>query len=547
VRGALTGQVPPTFGWAWNVSRADGSPVAVTTVGPDPSLVEFPVATVGTYTIAVQLTGATCGGLLTITAANPTGLTATFRFHVTPPATVRAPAQDLERQVVGGTPSGGNVLALDPGIPVALAVQRADTGAALPAYVRLTNAVSGDVLEARTSANAPNALLVAQGTYGMLVVPDGDVAPAVFAPRAPAAIGGAAVALDDGTMVTGTVADGGGAPLAGATVVLRAGALVSTTATTDATGAFALRARDGTFGLTVVSSLAQGALASSLAADPGIVVAAATPPGPLTIKIQPPPLVAATFALSAQAATSLTPATRVTFDADGPLLDVAMVSVGGGPARSMTGDVRFTLHPQADGSVTTGGVPPGPYSMTVFPADASTTDGVTTMTLSLPTASAAPVSLALAQKVMLEGKLLPATTAAGVQIMAVDTSGLPIVSQGDASAGGLFALAVSPLRTYALRAVPRPDQPLARASFPVVQVMAGPGPFLVPDRSMPPALLYAGRVVDPNLQGAGTALVEVFCETGAAGCVDPATPVAETVTRSDGTFQVMLPDPGGTP
>ena len=64
---------------------------------------------------------------------------------------------------------------------------------------------------------------------------------------------------------------------------------------------------------------------------------------------------------------------------------------------------------------------------------------------------------------------------------------------------------------------------------------------------MPAALLYAGRVVDPNLQGVGTALVQAYCWASAPGCVDAKTPVAETVTRSDGTFQLMLPDPDGTP
>jgi hypothetical protein len=31
---------------------------------------------------------------------------------------------------------------------------------------------------------------------------------------------------------------------------------------------------------------------------------------------------------------------------------------------------------------------------------------------------------------------------------------------------------------------------------------------------------------------------------GAAGCADPETPIAETVTWSDGHFDLLLPDPG---
>ena len=92
VRGQLRrGPSYPLFVWKWTVSLADGSPVAVTTVGTDPSLVEFPTTTVGTYTIAVDLRGSPtaepCKGLRTITAARPAAKVATFRIHVTPPST----------------------------------------------------------------------------------------------------------------------------------------------------------------------------------------------------------------------------------------------------------------------------------------------------------------------------------------------------------------------------------------------------------------------------------------------------------------------------
>jgi hypothetical protein len=95
-----------------------------------------------------------------------------------------------------------------------------------------------------------------------------------------------------------------------------------------------------------------------------------------------------------------------------------------------------------------------------------------------------------------------------------------------------------------LRALPRVGATLANATFPPFAVSNAAPP--VQDRTMPPALLYAGRVVDPSLQGVGAALVQAFCRAADSGC-DPAVPVAETVTRSDGTFRLMLPDPDGTP
>jgi hypothetical protein len=544
VQGDVTGTVPPSYDWSWSVSLADGTPVPVTTVGVDPSLVEFPMTTIGTYTIAVQLTGTTCVGLRTITAVRPGAKLATFRLHVTPPSTALVPAQDLERQVTGGTPSAGNMLTLDPGLVVGFDVTRAADGTALPSYVRLTEATSGAILETRTSAAGPNTLRVAQGTYATLVVPDDDVAPLALPARSAGDLGGGSLALDDGPMVTGMIVDGGGLPIKGATVVLRGGDQVSTTGTTDATGAFHVHARAGMFGLTVVSPLAAGGLEAKLAPEVGLVVAATGPTPPLAIALQTGGLVTGSVALSGDPA-SLTPETRVSLSAVAPLANVGTLTIGAEAPRPLAGDVRFSLHPAADGTVATGGVPPGQYELTVFPAAATTSDGVTKAILDLSKGSVGPMPMTLAKKVMLTGKLMPAAEAWGTTLVAVDVSGLPIVSQGDAGPDGSFALAVSPRRQYQLRALPRPDQVLARASFPVVTVTdAAPAGQ---SYAMPPALLYAGRVVDPNLQGVATALVQAYCFATAPGCTDPTVPVAETVTRSDGTFELMLPDPDGTP
>jgi hypothetical protein len=548
VRGELTGTFGPSFDWKWSVTLADGSPVEVIEVGNDPSLIEFALDSFGTYSIAVELTGSDhCAGGRTVTVARPGARLASFRVRVTPPPASGLPAQDLERQVVGGAPSGGNTLALVVGIRVPLDVRRAADDTPLGAYVRLTDAVSGAVVETRTTRDAPGLVTVAPGSYAMLVVPEGDVAPALYPVRSAAALVGTTLMMDDGATVNGTVMDAAGKPIAGAAVVLRAGALVSTTGSTDSAGAFHLYARSGTFGVTVVSSLTAGALESKLAAAGGVVVdtAIATPTAPLALKIQPGPLAEAAVALTAQDAVSLGPAARVTLEAVEPLANIATVTMGVAAPRMMAGDVRVTIAPKADGTLTTGGLPRGRYRMTVYPADAGSRDGVTSTELDLRAGNLAPLSLPLSPKVKLSGKLLPATMASGVRLLALDEAGLPITATADAGPGGVFELAVSPLRRYTLRALPRPDQLLARASFPAVGVASVD--VIVPDRSMPRALLFAGRVVDPDLHGVGTSLVQAFCISGAPGCADDQTPVAETVTRSDGTFQVMLPDPDGTP
>jgi hypothetical protein len=62
------------------------------------------------------------------------------------------------------------------------------------------------------------------------------------------------------------------------------------------------------------------------------------------------------------------------------------------------------------------------------------------------------------------------------------------------------------------------------------------------------ALLYGRTLTSDQMSGGvGDVLVQVFCLATSPGCTDPETPIAETVSRSDGYFQVMLPDPGVTP
>src|SRR5262249_8762290 len=153
---------------------------------------------------------------------------------------------------------------------------------------------------------------------------------------------------------------------------------------TDATGAFHVRARAGTFGLTVVTPLAAGGLEATLKPEGGLVVDAMGPAPPLAIKLQTSTLVTGTVALSAKdPAKSLGADARVSVSAATPLANVATVTVGAGAPRALAGDVRFSLQPAADGTVSTGGVPPGQYGLTVFPASADSSDAVTKATLDL--------------------------------------------------------------------------------------------------------------------------------------------------------------------
>jgi hypothetical protein len=561
VQGQPHGPLPSSYRWGWRVTTADGSNVPlVVPMLSDPSLIQFPLATPGSYTINVELDSSSstpCLGVRTVTAAQPGAQLATFRFRITPPAGATVPAQELERQVIGGTPTGGNLLALQPGIQVPLDVRRSGSSAPLPAYVRLTDTASGTVVEARTGAGGPASVRVAGGTtYTMLIVPDGTaVAPALFDATAAAALPAGTIMLDDGIAVGGTVRDASGNPFAGATVVLRAGALVSTVARSDAGGAFHAQVRPGTFGVTLSAPLPPAAtLEADLAASAGgVVIASGTTPPQLALKLGASATASAhaTVALQASDPASLGPGARVTLEEAAPLAGAASLDLGGGgPALSMPARVRAELGPATSGGAVTvdlGTLPPAPYRLTVYPADGSTNDAVTVAPLDLSGGSVASAPVALAAKVAVRGKLLPPSLlspdlVAGVEMLATDTQGLPIVGSQAAAADGTFAILVSPLRTYALQALPAPGQPLARALFPTVTVANAD--VDVPDQDMPPGLFFAGTVVDSAPAPVASARVQVFCVAGASGCADATVPLAETVTRSDGSFQLVLPDPG---
>jgi hypothetical protein len=570
VQGSLTGRTPDVFSWSWSAVFADGEEVPVSSPIPaQPSIAEIAVDRAGTYTLHAELVaggggaggaagggggsggGRTCAGERTVAAAAVGGRLASFRVRVTPPAASGLPAQEMERQVIGGTASGGNALALSSGITVPLDVRSDGSGQALAAYVRLTDAASGEMIEGRSAAASLASLRVAPGMYEMLVVPDGDVAPALFPARSAGLLASSPAVMDAGVAVTGHVVDATGAGVPGVTVALRAGALPSTRAVSDANGAFQVRARPGTFGVTVASPVPGGTLEATLPEAGGLTLAAGAAALDLRIALAALAPARSQITISATAASSLGAAARVTLESAAPIDPAATLSVGAGaPTLPMAGVVRASFTPATGGQVVADGLPRAAYLMTVYPGDASTKDALTVATVDL---SQAKSTVPLARKVMVHGKLLPTASAGGARVLAVDDGGLPVAVAADAASDGTYAISVSPLRSYALRAVPRPDQPLARTLFPPVDV--GSADVDLAARSMPSALRWSGRVLDPSVNGVGGALVQAFCTAASAvataplagSCGDLTVPVAEAVTAGDGSFELMLPDPGVAP
>ena len=558
VGGTITGVPGTSFDWQWTVTFADGSDVPFTHPNNSATLIEFAIPRPGSYTVRATLPGAiVCVGEKTIAANAPGARMALFRFRfVPPPGSV--PAQEKEIQVFGATPTGGNRLALAAGTVVKFDPRDAGRTRSIPSYVRISDPAGRVIAEdhVTTVTGAVN-LTLATGTYDLLAIPDAltDVAPALITAKSPGELAAAMpLPLDPGIAVGGTVSDDAG-PLAGATVVLRAGALPSSLGTSGADGRFSVRAAPGSYGATITRRVGDGILEVTLAAGAGLIaIDGATAAPSLNVKISQPTSATLTLALAAADMASLGDGASVVVESAAPLLNVATVTFGAGGSRAAAVLFRGVRAPVIDGatgraSVSIAGLPPAHYRATVFPAATGGTDAVSVADdIDMTVTTAVTHAVTLGTKVALAGRLVPATQAAGVQLTALDVAGdLPIAIAGVTQTGGAFSLAVSAGRTYRLRAQPAaaPGQPLARAIFAPVAV--GAAGAVLADRQMPAALLYAGTVVDQSLQGIGGALVQVFCLDSSGDCIDPEAPLAEGVTRSDGFFRLVLPDPGADP
>jgi hypothetical protein len=556
--GTITGVPSSSFVWQWSVSFADGGDVPFTHPNDSVNLIEFAIPRAGSYTVDATLVGPDrCGGERSMVANAPGARMALLRFRfVPPPGTV--PAQEKEIQIFGATPTGGNRLALSAGTVVRFDPRDAGGTRSIPSYVRISDPAGRVVAEDHVTAGggAIN-LSLAMGLYDLLAIPDAgaDVAPALITAKSPGELAAAMpLPLDPGVAVGGTVSDDAG-PIAGATVVLRAGARPSSLGTSGADGRFGVRAAPGTYGATITRRVGDGILEATLDASAGLIaIDGATAPPALNVKISQPTSATLTLPLAATDLASLGDGARVVVESMAPLLSVATVTFGAGGERAAQVRYRAERPPVIDGasgraSVSIAGLPPAHYRATVFPVSTAATDAVTVADdIDLTAATPVTRTISLGTKVALAGRLVPAAQTAGVQLTALDVAGdLPIAIGGQTQTGGAFTLAVSAGRTYRLRAQPgsAPGPALARAIFAPIAV--GAAGAVLADRQMPSALIYGGTIVDQFLQGLGGTLVQAFCLASAGDCVDPEAPLAEAVTRNDGFFQLLLPDPGVAP
>ncbi len=555
VRAEARGSVAAGATWNWAVTFADGSAVnAAQSMVSDPALIDVVLSRAGSYSIQASFSGGAlpCTGAAHFVVAKPGARTAFFVFRLTPPPHSFPPQQMEPAELLGGTPTGDHLFILDAGTRVVVAPKRTGDALPLPAYVRATETSSGLFQEGHTllagGVMNPLNLTLAPGRYDLLVVPDADVPPLLIRDRRPVELATMNVTLDEGVAVTGQLTDATGTPIAGAKLSLRAGSLPSTVGTSGATGSFSLRVRPGTYGVTIAPGVAMPETEFSIAATPGIVISEF----PTTISLRMASLPTARIGLTVTGAGA---GAKVLVETRNPVPATAMVEIGAGGTtimREATVRIRAELSIAANGTAQTRPLPRGHYRATVFAAGAAPMATVSTLDDIDTTPGDVSSTMSMEPPVVISGLLTqggqPSHPAHPARVLAIDDDA-PVALAPDAAAPflaeadttGIFSLKVNPSRRYRLIVDPPVGGGFARAILPSITVSSAP--ITIQTQSLPRALLYAGKVLDPNLQPVGGTVVSAFCVGQAPICVDPGRSIAETVTTTDGAFRLALPDP----
>ncbi len=530
--------------YRWTVTRS-GAPVKFTLRDPDAREIEFVAGEPGPYEVRLDgdLDGITCGQAeRDINVRDPAAQDVAYRLKLIPPAGIAAPPQLQTVTIPSLADFELEDLTLAAGMPIAGSVVDA-TAAGVPGYVRLTpvgDPALSTPTEAFPGADGAYSTRVVGGDYDVLVVPvSAGIAPAEF--RALPASGlNASLTMTSGDVVTGSVLDSDGAPIAGARVAMTVGGVPSTIATTAPNGSFSLLARVGGGAATAVSVTAPdgGASRLELAADAGFVAAVGEP-----VVIQLAAVASArteTFAIVDSDGATPVPGATATFIAR-PVAVSGTLTAGGSPFTA-TGHARVVA--TADGTGNTGPVslPPAIYDVVVSPPAGASTTGATSLSVVDLTAGPAPTQLSLALPATLRGLF---DVNARAMVTAVPRGPLAVAAAPTVQTvaeTGTFELALVGGGNYEITVRPAPGLPIAGAR--VDATAPAPGAVVdVPAIALPAARVVTGVVESPDVAG-GVSGVTLALLCG--NCTGPAAvvPIAEAVSRADGSFEMRIPDPG---
>jgi hypothetical protein len=548
VRARVSGpSAPASPSWKWEVMRDQSAPVATTAVdGAD--VVELPLAAPGAYYIRAEAAPG-CETTVAATASAASDRILNFWVRVTPPRALDLPSQDIN-VFVGGRYQPVKTIALERGQTVRIDPHDRNN-IAIGSYIRVTSPQSTVRFEGHnqdTSTGFTPALLPML-SYDVLVVPDGAVAPALIRGLRLTELVPSLFTLDAGFPVAGEVRSGGGTgtPVQGARVLLRQGRLPSTIGVGDANGRFELRARAGTWSAVVLPP-ADSTLPEAHIENGMVVVAPASlrfqwkalPSGRLDVVVVEP------------GGQPTIRRVRVRIESEaGQLPDVGTFQTNLGDAFVASGFLRREAYTEAGGIASFNSVPAGRYRVFAIPGAEAVDVALTAASVTMPGGQASP-RITLARPVPVIGKLTPPAMTAGLRVVALDTEdnapGESVTTTVDEA--GQFTLLLAPGRNYRLQVEPAQERKVPRLFLGPVTANAA---TTLPEVAVTAGVTFVGSVTIEQSQVPG-AVVQVYCTGLPPDCVDPtapqtdaARPVGETVTGTDGRFQVHLPDPATWP
>jgi len=561
VEASASGSTAPKMpAWSWTIQQqTSGLSINPTVVEMNPAVIEFPLDRAGNYNITAR---AAAGCQTTVTATATDHPVARFWLRVIPRASEDQPLEGVVVEVPAGT-SVTRDLPCDMGVLVSIDPRDATNTQAIFSYVRITADRSTVQIEGHTRSGQLSARLDPAFTYDVLVIPDAQVAPLLFRGN-PVQIAQNLFTLDPGVAIGGQVLGPNGA-VAGTRVLLRNGVVPSTIGVVSG-GEYELRARAGSdFAASIIPPLNAGLPEARLPAGSNLALYEPLPPH-VGLDFTWSPISTATLDLSITDSTgaAVTRPVRVRLasvpDAfpDVGILSLTLPGAGGQM------DQRFDYHPagsfvrdgtsDARGAITFSNVPRASYTATLSPLDGSA--AITTVPIDLRgSAGRVPVTAKLAHKIALSGRLLPATTTAGLTVVALDADADPSLPAPSAlvdRAGG-YVLDLDPGRSYnlVLEAVPARSLPRTFLSSIVARYKDSVGE----DLTVPSGLSISGRVISSRITGGvrspiSGARVEAYCIGRMPGCMDlqsPGTsnvrPTAEAISDGDGVYHLLVPDP----
>lgn len=527
---AHVSNAPGVLAYTWEVKR-NGTVIAYDSAAPDMSAVDFDASIAESYEATVMIGGTSelCPVTpFTVNVLVPGANSQQYRVRVYPPAAMPAPPNEKLVLVSGGANMSMGVFTVDPGVVV--------TGTtSARAYLRFAPVAAPDAyVEAFADAAGAFSVRVLNQPHDVLVVP---LVPGLAPRRVAGWLPGTNLPLTAGTAITGVVRDPAGAPLAGAQVQLAIGGVPTTLATTDATGAFTVRASTlaGTATVEVTAPAASGL--------PRLIASSAV------FDLAQPVQVAYDGGLAVRDLAGAVVRRGGVAQANAQVVVVGTLATAGtvtaGTTAGAAGEVRAHATANASGVLPVLRAPDELLSAVVALAPDDVTlsaldlRGAPPATVDVPALASHTVQLRNTSNVALPGAVLEARPKGALAMAGLGAVRVVADANGDA------LVALAPGAVYDLHyADPRGHEVgrLAGAITVEDQTAAGlPAAYNLPKAvELKGALALAG-----NPQPIGGAAVQILCATCAG--TERLVPLAEGASSSAGAFAVPVADPGTMP